>query len=116
MVRGSIVQLSLLYSLFCMYLQFAREYVILSVVISREEETMTTLQDLRLTRNMTQMELAEKLGVSDATIHRVENGSPIQRAFFMKLCAVLEVDPGDVTEVIFSKRVYRRKKKSATIE
>lgn len=78
---------------------------------------MTTLQEWRLLRNLTQAELADLVGVHSATVGRAEAGFPIRRELFTSLCAKLEVDPGDVAEVTISKRVYhRKKKKSATIE
>ncbi len=78
---------------------------------------MTTLQEWRLLRNLTQAELAEMVGVHPATIGRAETGSPIRREFFQSLCDELKITPGDVTEVVLTKRVYHRKKKnSAAIE
>ncbi len=77
----------------------------------------TTLRDWRLLKYVTQVELAEEVGCSYATIHRAENGFPIQRDIFDLICQKLGVEPGNVTGVQFAKRVHHTKKrKTAAIE
>ncbi len=61
------------------------------------------IQELRKTKNMTQRELADTIGVSDKTISKWENGNSIpDTAILQSLCEALEVS---VNELISCKRL-----------
>jgi transcriptional regulator with XRE-family HTH domain len=54
----------------------------------------------RLRRVLTQEELAERSGVAEATISRIESGHQEARiSTTRKLAAALEIEPGELIEV-----------------
>jgi len=58
---------------------------------------VSTLKIQRMTKEITQWELAQKLGVSESTISRVETGKiSIPEKIFQKLCRILDCNPKDL--------------------
>ena len=54
------------------------------------------LKDLRLKNNMTQRELAEKLGISIPTLQKYEYGTlKIKNEVILSLCDIFDISPDD---------------------
>lgn len=60
---------------------------------------MPTPYDLRVSRDWTQGQLAEKAEVSTATISRMERGELIYKNNFLAICRALDATPEEVTGV-----------------
>ena len=61
---------------------------------------MKTIKQARAERMLTARQLAERAGLSHATVYMVENGKTIPRLEAVrKLSAALEVDPMEVSEL-----------------
>lgn len=56
-----------------------------------------TIAGARVSAGYTQQELAEKIGVSRATVNAWENGKvPMKMAYFIAFCKVTGFDEGDI--------------------
>lgn len=59
-----------------------------------------TIRSLRKKKGLTQIQLAQKAGVSKPTVIRMEKGQkPVMRSMFVCVCIALGVGPEDVVKV-----------------
>lgn len=67
--------------------------------INRRDKQHSRLYQLRIDRNLSQRELAERAGVTRNTVMLIENGDTLPNLDTVKkLCDVLEVDLSDFFE------------------
>jgi transcriptional regulator with XRE-family HTH domain len=77
---------------------------------------MPTPYEIRVSKDLTQAYVAEKAGLSIATISRMENGQRITKDNLKKVCQVLEVSIEDVTGVnVYSAVQSAAKRKKARV-
>ena len=69
---------------------------------------MSTVKELREAKGWSQVELAHESGVTVATISRLENGHPVNKATLKHISRALGVSFDKVTGVTFSKHVAKR--------
>lgn len=69
-----------------------------------EIKTLATIKQLRIDSNLSQIELANKAGVTPPVVVRAEQGKPILLHSAMLLCAALDVKLEDVDGVVIKKR------------
>lgn len=70
------------------------------------------LGELRRARGLTQVQLAERTGIDQAAISRIENGQTQGMDFSVleRLCAALDCEPGDLLERVKQPSTARRKR------
>lgn len=67
------------------------------------------LRELRTRRGLTQVQLAERTGLDQATISRIERGrSGMDFEVLDRLCAALECEPGEILSRVPDRRRRRR--------
>ncbi len=70
-----------------------------------QEKIGKFIQEMRKEKNITQKELAEKLGVTDKTVSRWENGHYLPDiSLFESLCSIVEID---VSELLKGERISK---------
>ncbi len=69
---------------------------------------MKRLIELRAERNLTQVQVAQRAGVSSMTIHKMEHGQAVNREAAAKVLKVLGVSADEVAGLVFSKPVQER--------
>lgn len=72
---------------------------------------MTTIEELRLKRDISQSALAELAGVSDVTISRAETGKPVLRSKVALIAIALNVPLEDLTGVNYHSAVQSAAKR-----
>ena len=65
---------------------------------------MPTIKELREEKGLTQMELCQRAMVSISALSRMENGKPVNRLTFSRVCRALGVRMADVSGVDVIKR------------
>ena len=65
-------------------------------------KTGSIIRTMRLRKNMTQRELAEKIGITQANLSILKTGKAkaVRFSTLEKLCEVLDCQPGDILEYV----------------
>ena len=66
---------------------------------------MPTLRELRVSRDISQRRLAELAGVSKLSVQHAEWGKPVQRTTIAKICTALDIQPSEISGVIYHSAV-----------
>lgn len=69
---------------------------------------MASVRELRELKGLSQVELANVAGVTVATISRLENGHPVNKATLKHISRALGVPLDKITGVIISKHLRKR--------
>lgn len=69
---------------------------------------MATLREIRVEKDLSQQFVAERAGVSPKTLSNLETGKRVRRSVVQRVCAVLGVDPSEVTGINFYSPIQHR--------
>lgn len=74
---------------------------------------MATIQEIRLEKGWSQMELATYSGISYGTISRMERGLPANKSNIKRVCDTLGVKPEEVEGIVYSNPLDVARKREA---